>query len=158
MNLVLLLGRFALIVAGYAVATLAASAFLSVVMLAAFGLAAEDTRDLAMQSLVFSIPFVALFLSYLAFLPAALAILAGELLGKRDWLFYALAGAVVAAVVVGFVSGPEAGSETASDPGVMLAAIASGMVGGIAYWLVAGRSARGWRSPAGPAVGHDPGA
>ena len=46
-------------------------------------------------------PFVALFIAYFAFIPAIPAILLGEILGKRDWLFYALAGAVVAAVVIG---------------------------------------------------------
>lgn len=146
--------RFAVIIVGYAVASVAASAFLNVVTLAWFGFTPEETRLVAASSFVFSIPFVALFLAYLAFVPSALAILAGELFSKRDWLFYALAGAVVAAIATGFArSGVESGMAT-TDMRFTLAAIASGMVGGIGYWLVAGRTAGSWRSPLEP-VGAD---
>ncbi len=46
----------------------------------------------ATGSFIFSIPFVALFVAYFAFIPAVPAIVIAEILGKRDWLFYALAG------------------------------------------------------------------
>ena len=84
------LGRFALILVGYAIASLAASAFLHVVFARLAGLREPDVMPaVVMGSLVFSIPFVALFVAYFAFLPAIPAILLAEMLGKRDWLFYA---------------------------------------------------------------------
>jgi hypothetical protein len=138
--------RFIVISIGYAVATLAASAFLNVVTLAWFGFTPEETRMVATGSFVFSIPFVALFVAYFAFIPAVFAIVIGEVTGKRDWLFYALAGAVVALVIIGFSRG---GGGTAfaeiADLNFALIVIGSGMCGGIGYWLVAGRSAGGWR-------------
>ncbi|WP_292627591.1 hypothetical protein, partial [Mesorhizobium sp.] len=94
--------RFAVILIGYGVASLAASAFLNIMFLASLGLMTEQTQPAAQASLWFSIPFVALFVAYFAFMPAAVAILVSEILGRRDWLFYALAGAVVAAVFLGF--------------------------------------------------------
>src|SRR5690606_23192859 len=102
--------RFIIIIAGYGMAALAASAFLNVVMLAWFGLTPEETRLVATGSFFFSIPFVAIFVAYFAFIPSAFAIVIGEVAGKRDWLFYAMAGAVVALLVLGF---SRTGEETA---------------------------------------------
>ena len=72
----------------------------------------------ATGSFVFSIPFVALFVAYFAFIPAVVAIVLGEILGKRDWLFYALAGGVVAVRRASASSGGVrrgAGSATIAD-------------------------------------------
>lgn len=147
-RIVAYLFRFAVISIGYAVAALAASAFLNVVMLAWFGFTPEETRMVATGSLVFSIPFVVLFVAYFAFIPAFLAIVIGEVAGKRDWLFYALAGGVVALVIIGFSrGGGGAAFAEIADLNFALVVIGSGMCGGIGYWLVAGRSA-GNRRPA----------
>ena len=138
--------RFIVIILGYAVAALAASAFLNVVTLAWFGFTPEETRMVATGSFVFSIPFVALFVAYFAFIPAVFAIVIGEVTGKRDWLFYALAGAVVALVIIGFSrGGGGAAFAEIADLNFALVVIGSGMCGGIGYWLVAGRSAGSWR-------------
>ncbi|MEW9837488.1 hypothetical protein [Mesorhizobium marinum] len=144
------LWRFAVILVGYAVASLAASAFLNVVMLAWFGLAPEETRDVAAGSLVFTIPFVALFVAYFGFLPALPAIVLAELLGKRDWLFHALAGGAVSVVVIAFSrTAGETGYADVADLNLALVVVGAGMCGGIGYWLVAGRSAGLWRAGAG---------
>jgi len=90
------LARFAVILIGYVVASLAASAFLNILFLALLGYTPADPEPTATASLYFSVPFVALFVAYFAFMPAAVVILIAEVLGRRDWLFYALAGAVVA--------------------------------------------------------------
>jgi hypothetical protein len=138
--------RFIVIIAGYLVSSLAASAFLNVVTLAWFGFTPEETRVVATGSFVFSIPFVALFVAYFAFIPAVFAIVTGEVTGKRDWLFYALAGAVVALVIIGFSrGGGEAAFAEIADLNFALIVIGSGMCGGIGYWLIAGRSAGSWR-------------
>ncbi|RWO51228.1 hypothetical protein [Mesorhizobium sp.] len=137
--------RFAIILIGYGVAALAASAFLNVMFLASLGYTPEHVQPAATASLFFSIPFVALFVAYFAFMPAAVAILVSEILGRRDWLFYALAGAVVAAVFLGFAHQTADANFEITDPRVIAAVTGSGMVGGIFYWLSAGRSAGSWR-------------
>lgn len=144
-RLVAYLVRFAVILIGYGVASLAASAFLNIMFLASLGLMTEQTQPAAQASLWFSIPFVALFVAYFAFMPAAVAILVSEILGRRDWLFYALAGAVVAAVFLGFAYQTADANFEITDPRVAAAVIGCGMVGGIFYWLSAGRSAGSWR-------------
>jgi hypothetical protein len=148
--------RFAVIIVGYAFASLAARAFLNIVFLGTAGFTAEETPAVAAGSIVFSIPFVALFVAYFAFIPSAFAILAGELFAKRDWLFYALAGGVIAAVVIGFIRvAAEAGNEAVTDINFALALIGGGMCGGIAYWLVAGRTAGSWWLASKPMRGAD---
>ena len=102
---------------------------------------------MVMGSIVFSIPFVALFVAQLAFLPSVPAILLAEILGKRDWLYYAISGAVVAIVVVAFIrGGADSANDAVTDPRFALGLIGGGMCGGIAYWLVAGRLAGNWRA------------
>jgi hypothetical protein len=138
--------RFAVIIGGYVVASLAASAFLNIVTLASLGFTAGEAPAAAMGSIVFSIPFIALFVAYFAFIPSVVAILISEIFGLRDWLYHALAGAVVAGVVIGLFRGAaEAGYEAVADPRFALAIIGAGMCGGIGYWLVAGRTAGIWR-------------
>ncbi|TGQ43770.1 hypothetical protein [Mesorhizobium sp. M00.F.Ca.ET.216.01.1.1] len=144
-RLIAYLVRFAVILIGYVVASLAASAFLNLLFLASLGYTPEHPEPAATASLWFSIPFVALFVAYFAFMPAAIAILISEILSRRDWLFYALAGAVVAAVFLGFARQTADANFAATDTRDMLAVIGCGMVGGIFYWLSAGRWAGSWR-------------
>jgi hypothetical protein len=161
------LGRFFIILIGYAVAALAASAFLNVVFIASAGFAAEEAPAMFMGSFIFSIPFVALFVAYFAFAPAVPAILLAEILGKRDWLYYAVAGGVIAVVVLGFFwhaanemyqasegldlpSTPQDTRSAITDPSLAMLVIGGGICGGIAYWAVAGRIAGAWRDIARP--------
>lgn len=136
--------RFAVILFGYIVASLAASAFLNVLFLASLGYAPEHAHPTATASLYFSIPFVALFIAYFAFMPAAIVILISEILSRRDWLFYALAGGIVAAVFLGFVHQNADINFDVTGPRAIAAVIGCGMVGGIFYWLSAGRWAGSW--------------
>ena len=110
------LGRFLVIILGYAVAALAASAFLNLTFLASAGFSQEQAPTIASGALVFSVPFVALFVAYFAFMPAVAVHPGAEILGRRDWLFYALAGAVVAAVVIGMLTGMAETGQGSSDP------------------------------------------
>lgn len=144
-RLVAYLIRFAVILIGYVVASLAASAFLNIMVLASLGYAPEHAHPTATASLYFSIPFVALFVAYFAFMPAAIVIIVSEILSRRDWLFYALAGAVVAAVFLGFVHRTADANFDVTDTSAVLAVVGCGMVGGIFYWLSAGRWAGSWR-------------
>jgi drug/metabolite transporter (DMT)-like permease len=149
-RLVAYLIRFAVILIGYVVAALAASAFLNFMFLASLGYTLEHAHPTATASLLFSIPFVALFVAYFAFMPAAIVILISEILSRRDWLFYALAGAVVALVFLGFVHQNADVDFDVTDPRAIAAVIGCGMVGGIFYWLSAGRWAGSWREPTSP--------
>jgi hypothetical protein len=140
--------RFAVILIGYFVASLAASAFLNILFLASLGYTPEHAQPAATASLLFSIPFVALFVAYFAFMPAAIVVLIAEILGRRDWLFYALAGAVVAGVFLGLAHRTADANFDVTDTSAVLAVIGCGMVGGIFYWLSAGRWAGSWRQVA----------
>ncbi|TIX64528.1 MAG: hypothetical protein E5V33_10050, partial [Mesorhizobium sp.] len=76
--------RFAVILVGYIAASLAASAFLNILFLGSLGYTPDQAHPTATASLYFSIPFVALFVAYFAFMPATVVILAAEVLGRRD--------------------------------------------------------------------------
>jgi MFS family permease len=144
-RLVSYLIRFAVILIGYVVASLAASAFLNVIFLASVGYTPEHAQPAATASLVFSIPFVALFVASFALMPAAFVIMVSDSLGRREWLVYALAGAVVAAIFLGFVHQTADANFEVTNTSAVLAVIGCGMVGGIFYWLSAGRWAGSWR-------------
>lgn len=147
----LYLGKFAHMVLGYLAASLAASAFLNVIFLGAAGLMATDMPpEVATGSMVFTIPFTALFVAYFAFVPAIAVMLLAELLGKRDWLFYALSGGFVSLVVIGFAYQSGDAGFAYRDPLLPMSIIGCGLVGGIAYWFVTGRFA-GALKPISPA-------
>lgn len=144
-RIVAYLVRFAAILIGYLVASLAASAFLNLLFLGYFGYAPEPGHPTIAPALYFSVPFLALFVAYFGFMPAAVVILIAEVLGRRDWLFYALGGAVIAIVFLGFAHNTGDGEFDVADTNVRLALVGAGMVGGIFYWLSAGRRAGSWR-------------
>jgi hypothetical protein len=160
-----IIGQLFLILLGYAVAAMAASAFIHLIFLGSAGFGPEEAPWLVMGSIIFSIPLVALFIAYFAFIPAAIAIGIAEIIGARDWLYYAVAGAVVGACVIAMfwyaAPGPilfddtppsAPGHEPIDNPYVLLAVIGGGMVGGIFHWLIAGRLAGDWRGrPISPA-------
>lgn len=152
-----IIGQLFLILIGYAGASLAASGFIHLLFLGSAGFDAEEARWVATGSIFVSVPIIALFVSYFAFLPAVIAIGIGEVTTARDWLFYAIAGALVGAAVValfwlnspsGLDEVPEAlpGDSLIGSPFVLATLVGAGMIGGIAYWAIAGRLAGGWKS------------
>lgn len=147
-------GRFALIFLGYVAASLAASAFLSIVFFG-MGITSEDGR-FGLQPLLYSIPVIGLVISYFAFLPSVPAILMSEAFGWRDWLYYAAAGAVIAIASLFLLAGasPRGSSPDLDETWFWAVMIGGGIVGGMAYWLVAGRLAGNWRVRARPRVGE----
>lgn len=136
--------RCLVILFGYAIAALAASAFINVLFLGSAGFTAEETRLMANGPLVVTIPLLALFIGYFAFAPSAVLILLSEVLARRDWLFYALGGGVVAAAIIGIARQSGDPDFMIAGTRVILALIGAGMVGGIFYWLCAGRWAASW--------------
>jgi hypothetical protein len=158
-RVLLYIGRFAVILIGYVAAALAASAFLHLLFLGSAGVRPDEAHAVVMGSLFFSIPFTALFIGYFAFLPSVAAILIGEVFGQRSWLFHALAGAAVGLAVVALFwqssIWPDSGYQTGIEPAYSTSRfvgliVGSGIVGGLAYWLCAGRFAGNWRSAGEP--------
>ncbi|MDG4885172.1 hypothetical protein [Mesorhizobium sp. WSM4884] len=144
-RIVAYLVRIAAILIGYLVASLAASAFLNVLFLGYFGYGPEPGHPSIAPALYFSVPFLALFVAYFGFMPAAVVIVIAEVLGRRDLLFYALGGAVIAILFLGLAHNTGDGEFDVADTNVRLALVGAGMVGGIFYWLSAGRWAGSWR-------------
>lgn len=149
-KVIVYLGRFAVVIVGYAVATLAASAFLHVLLLGSQGWVPDEIPPVLGKSLMVSIPLTALFVAYFAFFPSVAAMMLAELLGGRGWLLHALGGMAVAAIALGlfWLTAEHALYGPASLETTRFAAFVagSGIVGGLAYWLVAGRSAGNWQT------------
>lgn len=80
---------------------------------------------------------------YVAFFPGMAVIFYGEFTRRRDWLYYAVAGgliAILAPLFITFVWGDSRPSESE----FLVMSLAAGMIGGLAYWLVSGRNAGNW--------------
>lgn len=80
---------------------------------------------------------------YVAFFPAIVIILYSEFTARRGWLFYALAGGAIAAVVPLALTVFQGSGEPSETPFLAMG-IATGMIGGLTYWIVAGRNAGNW--------------
>lgn len=94
----------------------------------------------ATHSAIFAFPF------------ALVAIVIGEWARLRSWIYYVIVGVAIA--LGGFAA--EYLNEVAGQPSIvnqyaLRAFLAVGILGGIAYWLVAGRRAGGKRGDAAPA-------
>jgi predicted cobalt transporter CbtA len=78
----------------------------------------------------------------LTILPAFAAIIAGEVLRIRSWMFYVLAGGASLVAVPLLISSPRA-DDIQSLPASPYMSIfaAAGFVGGFVYWLLAGARA-----------------
>lgn len=149
-KLIVYLGRFAVIIFGYAGAALVASAFMHLLLLGSQGVAPDEIPPAIGTSLIISIPLTALFVAYFAFFPSLAAILLAELLGGRGWLLHALGGMAVAVVALGlfWLTAEHALDDLAASETSRFAAfvMGGGMVGGLAYWLLAGRAAGNWQA------------
>lgn len=139
----LILARFTMIVIGYFGASVTASLFMNVAIAGFTDFTFTDVADVADTGLLLSVAAGSLFIGYFAFIPAMAAIIIGEITGKRDWLFYAIGGAVCGAVVVTLFWVGDA--ESALEPAYALTVVAAGIAGSWVYWLIAGRNAGSWR-------------
>jgi len=98
--------------------------------------------------------FATSFIGASAFVPSLLLIIVAEIMALRSLLYYAAAGAVVGLTSF-FGSNVEMRLENTTDVAPVFhplqLAAAAGIVGGLAYWLLAGRNARRWREHQPPA-------
>ncbi len=157
--MLLIVVRLFVMLAGYLVAALAASAFLHLLVLGSLGFTSDQMPGVLAGSLVFSVPFIALFVAYFSLLPAIVVLALAEVLGRRDWLTYAIGGAAVGIAVaalfwqgglphtqeLGLADPRPVGDPTLTSPAFHALMVGGGVVGGLAYWLVAGRHAGHWR-------------
>ncbi len=97
--------------------------------------------------------FATSFIGASAFIPAVLLIGIAEAARLRSLLYYAAAGAVVGLTSY-YGSNIELRLENTTDVSPVFhplqLAAAAGIIGGLAYWLLAGRNAGRWREPAQP--------
>ena len=128
--------RFCVITAGFIAAILAAGLFVALLLTNGYQNAAAGS------GIVLPVAVMTSFIGYFAFLPAMPLIVWAELAGKRDWLFYALAAAAIAVLLIALSWGEE--RPIGGDPSFSLIMLGAALIGGIAYWLVAGRSAGKW--------------
>ena len=134
--------RFAVILGGYLLACLAAAAMLGILAFATGQTApGDELGPYALPALIGMAPIIAIFVAYFAFLPAILIVALAEWFGWRSWLAYALGGGLVG-VAVYVLQSATRGDTPASELLPIMAA--SGIVAGLAYWLMAGRSAGLW--------------
>lgn len=74
-------------------------------------------------------------------LPALIAVVAGEVLKVRSWMYYVLAGGVSLAAVPLLVSARDSGLPAVASSQYMAIFLTAGFAGGFVYWLLAGRNA-----------------
>ncbi len=90
-----------------------------------------------------------IFISGFSLLPAMLVALITEAFGLRSILVYAIGGAAIGAVC--YLSLVPFDTETLRFVGIIRreleVMVGAGVVGGLVYWLVAGRNAGLWRLP-----------
>ena len=137
--------RFLLIPLGLLAATLAMTLVLGSVLGGKFlaRLSAQSDADLdAIVLMLFAIPGLLQSLATISFtvtLPALLAIAIAEIAAIRWWLYYPAAGGLAAFIGWWSMLGVR---EVLNEPTLLTAA---GIVGGFAYWLVAGWNAGFWK-------------
>ena len=104
------------------------------------------------QGLRIVIGFGFLFVSGFALLPALIVVLITEALSIRSVLAYAIGGALVG--VAGYLSMVPYDPATMRFDGIVRRHLeimtGAGIVGGLVYWLIAGRGAGRWRAAPSP--------
>jgi len=139
-----LLGRLTLISVGFFLASLAAALTATAGLGRAYGLAIETGEALGdfLGQWILSLVVSTMVIGYFSLTLAAIAIIVAESFGLRSWLYYAAVGALMGAlalVTLEDAQGPAPSTRMANLEALTF--IAAGLAGGLAYWLVAGRSA-----------------
>ncbi|WP_136658127.1 hypothetical protein [Nitratireductor sp. XY-223] len=136
--------RLCVITAGFIVAaTVAGTSLALLTRLLTLKEAAQISDAGLGAGLVVAVIAFASLAGYAAFIPSVVVILYSEFARRRDWLFYALCGGAIAAIAPLVVALAGSGARTGGYEFLFMS-LAAGMLGGIAYWLVAGRKAGNW--------------
>jgi phosphotransferase system glucose/maltose/N-acetylglucosamine-specific IIC component len=94
--------------------------------------------------------FATSFVGAVAFLPALVVIVIAEAARLRSFLYYGVGGALVA--LASYYGSDislrlENTTDVAPVSNALQLAAAAGIIGGLVYWLIAGRNAGRWREP-----------
>jgi hypothetical protein len=134
------------IVAAYLAASLVAG-FIIPLGLALLGDALEGRWQDAMKDVLFALQLglgASVAIAVFAFVPAVVFIAAAEVRSTRSAAYYGGAGAVVPIFLS--LPGPLGLLSTAAF--ALMRVIAAGLISGLVYWRIAGRTAGAWRLPA----------
>jgi len=144
-----MVGRIIVIAFALIVAVMAAGVTLAIGIVAP-DWTGGDSDPYERVSFFFVSFFATSFVGAVAILPALLAVLISEAARLRSFLYYGVGGALVALASY-YGSDISVRLENTTDvPPVNNAlqlAAAAGIVGGLVYWLIAGRNAGRWREP-----------
>jgi hypothetical protein len=143
-----LLGRIVVIFFAFIVATMAAGIVLAIGIISPDWVGADSDPFERVSFFIFAF-FATSFVGAAATLPALVLIVFAEAARMRSLLYYGVAGAVVGLAAY-FGSDVSARLENTTDVvpvghALQLAA-AAGIIGGLVYWLIAGRRAGAWRA------------
>jgi hypothetical protein len=144
-----LFGRIIMILCALILAIMAAGITLAIGIVAPdwAGIDSDPVERLSFFIVSF---FATSFVGAVAIMPAALLIVISEAVRLRSFLFYGVGGALVGLASY-YGSDISVRLENTTDvPPVANAlqlAAAAGIIGGLVYWVVAGRNAGRWREP-----------
>lgn len=142
-----LLVRIVVIFFALIVASMAAGIVLAIGIVAP-DWSAMDSDPVERVSFFFISFFVTSFVGAVAMAPSALLIVLAEALRIRSFIYYGVAGALVGLASY-FGSDISVRLENTTDVtpvgNALQLAAAAGIIGGLAYWLIAGRRAGAWR-------------
>lgn len=149
-----LIGRIIVIILGLLVAIIVAGITLTIgIVLPEW--AAMDSDPVERVIFFFAAFFATSLVGAVALLPAVLVIVVSEAARMRSFIYYGVGGALVALASY-YGSDISIRLENTTDvPPVNNAlqlAAAAGIIGGLAYWLIAGRNAGRWREQRAPSA------
>ena len=141
------------ILAGFAAACLAVSLLAHALVAAWTGLEGFRSFMRAAGPMQYSVPALALLAGIIAFVPAGIGVFVAEWRGIRSWLHFAATGAAAGgfAILLAWLQNRAfhgvsdelpgaAASAPGISPGIALAVMAAGILGGVVYWALAGRT------------------
>jgi len=144
-----LFGRIIVIIFGLLVAIIVAGITLAIgIVLPEW--ATMDSDPVERVIFFFAAFFATSYVGAVAIFPAALVIVILEAARMRSFLYYGIGGALVAlASYYGSDISVQLENTTDVTPvaNTLQLAAAAGILGGLAYWLIAGRNAGRWRGP-----------
>ena len=144
-----LFGRIIVIIFGLLVAIMVAGITLAIgIVLPEW--ATMDSDPVERVIFFFAAFFATSYVGAVAIFPAALVIVILEAVGMRSFLYYGIGGPLVAlASYYGSDISVQLENTTDVTPvaNTLQLAAAAGILGGLAYWLIAGRNAGRWRGP-----------
>jgi len=149
-----LFGRIIVIIFGLLVAIMVAGITLAIgIVLPEW--ATMDSDPIERVIFFFAAFFATSYVGAVAIFPAALVIVILEAVGMRSFLYYGIGGALVAlASYYGSDISVQLENTTDVTPvaNTLQLAAAAGILGGLAYWLIAGRNAGRWRRRPAPSA------